>query len=255
MLGTMTSISAERLRDKEVEELLDRIDNERDRFEDQLDSKLKNSILRGPTGEVNVNRYLDDLQDNVDKMKERFKSEYAASAEVTTVLRQASDIHRYMSTLPADYDGRSEWNKLSASLGELAAVYGTTLPVAEGHQARRLNDLEVEKTAEELAASADRFKSELDSSLRKDTTIDQATREAAVREADGLKESAKKLDDVVDDKRPASGEAQALLDHAARMRAAASGRTLSSGAQSAWSAIESGLEKVAQAFNMPVGRK
>ena len=44
--------SAERKNDNDVKELLERIDNERDRFEDQLDGTLKRSIVRGPRGEV-----------------------------------------------------------------------------------------------------------------------------------------------------------------------------------------------------------
>ena len=108
------------------------VDENRDRFEDQLDGKLKQSILRGPRGEVNVGEFLDDLQANVDKMKDRFTPQYAASAEVTAVLRQGTDIQRYMSTQPPDFDGASEWNRLSASLGQLAAVYGAPWPLSEG---------------------------------------------------------------------------------------------------------------------------
>jgi hypothetical protein len=243
--------SAERLTDKDIKQLLERIDNERDRFEDQLDGKLKRSIIRGPGGEVDVERYLDDLQENVDKLKDRFTPQYGASAEVTTVLRQATDIQRYMSTLPANFDGASEWNRLAASLGELAANYGTTLPLPEGQQARRLNDGEVKKAAEEVAKGADQFKKDLDSSLKKDKTIDKATREASVKEADGFKQDAQKLASLVGDSRPASGEAKALLDSAARIRAAASGRALSPAAQTAWGSVEGGLSKVALAFGLP----
>ena len=250
-IGVAPSAAADRLNDKDVKALMVRVDENRDRFEDQLDGKLKHSIIRGPGGEVDVGQYLDDLQANVDKMKDRFTSQYAASAEVTTVLRQGSDIQRYMSTLPPDFDGKSEWNKLASSLGELAAVYGTTLPVPEGHQARRLNDAEVKKASEALAKSADTFKKELDSSLKKDNTVDKATREAAVKEAAGLKEDAQKVGSLVGDGRPASGEAQALLQRAGTVKAAMSGRTLSPAAQSAWRTFESGLGKVAQAFGMP----
>ena len=243
--------SAERLNDKDIKQLLERIDNERDRFEDQLDGKLKRSIIRGPGGEVNVEKYLDDLQENVDKLKDRFTPPYAASAEVTTVLRQASDIQRYMSTLPPDFDGASEWNRLAASLGELAANYGTSLPLPEGRQARRLNDGELRKAADDIAKGADRFKKELDSSLKKDKTIDKTTREASVKEAEEVKEDAQKLASLVADGRPASGEAQALLQNAASVRAATSGRTLSSSAQTAWGSVESGLDKVSLAFGIP----
>ena len=94
------------------------------------------------------------------------------------MLRQATDIQRYMSTLPPNFDGASEWTRLAASLGELAANYGTTLPLPEGAQARRMNDGELKKAAEDVAKSADQFKKDLDSSLKTDKTIDVATREA-----------------------------------------------------------------------------
>ena len=254
VLWTLVAASvaaADRPSDKDVKALLERIDQERDRFEDQLDGETKRSILRGPGGEVTVERYLDDLQENVDRLKDRFKPEYAASAEATTVLRQGSDIQRFMSTKPPNFDGASEWNRLATSLGHLAAAYGTTFPVSEGQQARRFNDREVEKAANELATSADRFKRELDSALKNDKTIDKPTREAAVKEVDGLKQDAKRLGSVVSDGRPASGEAKAVLDRAAGLRTAASGRTLSPAAKTAWSSVEGAIDKVAQAFNLP----
>ena len=134
--------SAERKNDEDVKQMIERIDEERDRFEDQLDGTLKRSIVRGPRGEVNVERYLDDLQENVDDLKERFKPDYTASTEVTTILRQGSDIQRFMGAQKPNFDGASEWNRLAASLGELATAYGTAFPMGEGQTARRLNDAE-----------------------------------------------------------------------------------------------------------------
>jgi hypothetical protein len=244
--------AADRPSDRDVEQLLERIDHDRDRFEDQLDGKLKRSVIRGPDREVSVERYLDDLQDNVDKLKERFSAQYAASAEATTVLRQGSDIQRYMATLPAGVDGASEWNRLAGSLGELAAAYGTSFPLPEGQQARRLNDREVRAAADGVAESADRFKKELDSSLKKDKTIDKATREAAVKDAEAVKKAAEQLASAVGDGRPASGEAKALLGAVSAVRTASAARTLSPAAQSAWQVVDGGVGKVAQAFGLGV---
>jgi hypothetical protein len=244
------AVAAERLNDKDVKQLIEQVNNDRDRFEDQLDGKLKRSIIRGPGGEVNVERYLDDLQENVNKLKDRFASQYAASAEVTTILRQGSDIQGYMSTLPPDFNGASEWNRLSGNLGKLAAAYATTFPIAAGQQARRLNDAEVKKAAEDIGKAADQFKKELDSSLKKDKTVDAATRAAAVTAADGLKEDAKRLASLVGAGRPASGEAQALVQRATAVRAASSARALTPAAKTAWGSVEGGLDQVGQAFGL-----
>jgi hypothetical protein len=242
---------ADRPRDKDVKQLIERIDHERDRFEDQLSGQLKHSVIRGPSGEVDVARYLDDLQDNIGKLKDRFTAEYAASEEATVVLRQASDIQRFISAQPPNFDGASEWNRLAGSLSELAAVYGTSFPISAGQQARRMNDREVKSSVEGVAKSADRFKNELDDSLKKDKTVDKAARETAVRSAEGLKKDAERLASTIDDEKPASGEAKALLQQASAIRAASSAHALSPAAQASWASVEGGLDKVAQAFSLP----
>ena len=243
-------VAAERMSDKAVRDLIVRIDNERDRFEDHLDGKFKHSIVRGDKGEVDVEHYLDDLQENVKKLEDRFKGEYAASAEVTTVLRQGSDIQRYMATLPPDFNGASEWNRLSSSLKELAAAYSTTFPMPEGQTARRYNDDEVKAAAKGVAKSADEFKKQLESSLKANASIDAATRSAAVQDVDTLKQKADKLASTVGDDKPASGEAQAVLDQAAKIRGFTGGHPPSPAAQSAWAPVQENLDRVAQAFGL-----
>jgi hypothetical protein len=251
VLVAAQGVPADRLTDKDVKELIERVDEERDRFEDQLDGDLKRSILRGPGGEVHVERYLDDLQENVDRLKERFTPQYAASQEATTVLRQASDIHRYMSTQAPNFKGASEWNRLSSSLSQLAAVYGTALPIPAGQLARRINDRELRQAADNVAKNADRFKKELDSALKKDKSIDKATRDAAVSEAEALKQDAKTLSSRIGEGKPASGEARQVVERAAKIGAAAAAKPLSPAAQSAWSAVGSSLDTVAQGFGLP----
>jgi len=243
-------VAAERMSDKAVRDLIVRIDNERDRFEDHLDGKFKHSIVRGDKGAVDVEHYLDDLQEKVKNLEDRFKGEYAASAEVTTVLRQGSDIQRYMATLPPDFNGASEWNRLSSSLKELAAAYSTTFPMPEGQTARRYNDDEVKAAAKGVAKSADEFKKQLESSLKANASIDAATRSAAVQDVDTLKQKADKLASTVGDDKPASGEAQAVLDQAAKIRGFTGGHPPSPAAQSAWAPVQENLDRVAQAFGL-----
>ena len=251
MPDAAAAAAADRSTDKDVKALIERIDHERDRFEDQLDGELKHSILRGPGGEVHVERYLDDLQENIKKLKERFSTDYAASAEVTAVLRQGGDISRFIASKPPNFDGASEWNRLAASLSQLAAVYGTRMPVPDGQVARRVNDREVKGTTTQIAKDADHFKEELEASLKRDASVNKPTREAAATAVEDLKADAKRLGSLAGEGRPASGEARALLDRAAVIRSTIGGRTLSPQAQAAWGAIETSLDTVAWAFGLP----
>ena len=58
----MTAFAQDRLTDRDVKALVARIEDGRDKFDDALDSDLKNKVLRGPNGEVNVKNFLDDFQ-------------------------------------------------------------------------------------------------------------------------------------------------------------------------------------------------
>jgi hypothetical protein len=243
--------AAARLTDSQVKDLLTRVDDDRDRFEDQLDGKMKHSVLRGPNGEVDVSKFLDDLQENVDKMKGRFENDYSAGSEVATVLRQGSAVQRFMSTQAPNMKGASEWNRLATSLSELAIVYGTTFPVPEGAAVRRIGDHEIADAASKMADAADQFRKRLDDSLKLETHIPQASREAAVAEANGLKKDADALADRLKDHKPASGEAVALLQRAGRIEKTALTLSLPSSAVDAWKAVLPPLSTIANGFNLP----
>ena len=134
----------------------------RDKFEGNLDGQFKGSTIRGPTGEMRVAGALQDYQDNTQKLKDRFTSDYSASAEVATVLKQSTAIDTFMQGAPSSMKGRTEWDSQTTNLKQLAAAYGTTFPLPDGATVRRMNDKETAAAASDVADAADRFKSDLD---------------------------------------------------------------------------------------------
>lgn len=238
--------AADRPTDKDVKHLIEQVNTDRDRFEDQLDGSLKHSVLRSPTGETNVAKYLDDLQTNVGNVKQRFSPTYSASSEVTTVLRQGSDIQRFMATQPPNFKGASEWNRLASSLGSLAAAYGTTFPLAESASARRMNDRELQQTCESVANAANPLKNALAAAMK----TDKAASKGAQQGVNALKAAAKALASRLGDGKPASGEARALMDRAAAVRTVAAGPTLTPAGQAAWEAVQGGVAKIADGFGL-----
>jgi len=251
VLVTLTAsplLAADRLTDKDVKSLVERIDDGRDKFEDNLDDKLKHSIVRGPEGEANIDKYLDDFKQNVDKLKDRLNGNYAASAEAATVLRQASTIDRYMQQQPSDTKGKSEWNRLAADLKTLAHAYGADFPLAPNAPVRRMGDGEVAAAANQISEGAEQLKKALNNDLKKDKTIDKATREQIVGEADQLSKDARTLRDRVKDGDPSSAEAASVLDRASRIRTFMEGHNGLPTATGAWSDLAAKLTMISSAF-------
>jgi hypothetical protein len=210
--------AADRLADKDVKALVARIEQGRDRFDDALDDRVKQDIVRGPSGEVKVEHFLNDFQENIDRVEERLKPDYAASAEVATLLRQATIIDTAFRRQPGGIRGESEWNRLTTDLKTLAMAYGASFPLNENATVRRIGDRELSDAIEEVAETAGRLKKSLDNELKRDKAVDKATRESAVAEADQLAKDAKALRNRVKDGNPSSAEADQLLVGAAKMR-------------------------------------
>jgi hypothetical protein len=236
----------ERQSDKDVKQIIEDVNQARDRFEDQLDGKLKSSTLRGERGEVNVEKYLDDLQESVKRLKDRFNENYAASKEVEAVLRQGSDINTYMKAQPNDLKGQSEWDRMAQQLGRLADAYGATFPLPPGAAVRRINDKEAAETAEQVAKAADQLKKQVNN----DASLTKAAKDAVKEDLDTLIEQAKQVKSRAAGSKPATAEVRDLVIMAGKIGTFVQQNTLGPGVASAWQAIQTPMTKLQQAYGM-----
>jgi hypothetical protein len=243
-------VAADRLTDKDVKALVARIEDGRDKFDNALDSKFKNSVLRGSGGEVDVKRFLNTFQESIDRLEESLKPGYAGSTEAGTLLREGSALDRYFRAQPGGTPGESEWNRLATDLRVLAAAYGADFPVSDGATFRRLGDREVSDAVKLFGESAHQVKKALDSDLKKNPSIDKASREAIVGEADQLEKDAKTLRDRLNDGKPSSAEADQVLTGAAKLRTFVDAHPMPA-ASAAWSDASQHIAKIAAAYRVP----
>ena len=117
-----------RLYDKDVKQLLDQSKQSYERFWDALDSQIKNTTFKGPTGEWVVKKIDEDYRKMIDTARDRFNDSYSASTEVAAILREATRTQTYVSQKGPGMKGASEWQAHAAVLGQLAAAYGGGLP-------------------------------------------------------------------------------------------------------------------------------
>jgi hypothetical protein len=234
-----------RLPDKDVKALIEQVGENRDKFHDNLASDIKSAKIRRPDREVDVSAFLDDYKDNVNKAKDRFTDDYAASSEVAEVLRQATIIDTFLKNSPATTKGRSEWDLEAASLKSLAQAYGTTFPTPDGAPVRRINDKETAAAAEALANSADHFKNNLD----KDSTIPALQKDAAKKDAEALKKLADTVKSRTEDGKPATAEFQQLMTQMAKVQSWVDMHPVPAAAAD-WQDAQKQMTKLRQAFGM-----
>jgi hypothetical protein len=240
-------LAADRLTDRDVKALVDRIEKGRDKFDDALDDKLKHSIVRGPNGEVNVDAFLNDFQKNIDRLEERLKPDYAASAEAGTLLRQATVIDAFFRQQPPGTRGESEWNRLATDMKALAKAYGADFPLPDKAPIRRIGDRELASAIDNVAHTAEQLKKSLDNDLKKDAAMDKEARRSVVNDADQLAKDAKTLRDRVKKGEPSSAEADRFLADAGKLQSFIASHQVPSSA-SAWTNTGESIQTVSSAY-------
>jgi DNA repair exonuclease SbcCD ATPase subunit len=127
-LGPVASNLPYRITDKEVEELIRRIESQSDTFRHSLDSALDRSRLNNTRREDDINAFVKEFYKETKQLHDNFDSHRSTANDVRTVLDRASQIDQFMrrNRLRNDRDAQRDWARLRAHLEELAQVYNVS---------------------------------------------------------------------------------------------------------------------------------
>jgi hypothetical protein len=114
-----------RVSDRDVEELIHRIETQSDVFRKSLDSALDKSRLDGTRQEDDINSFVKEFYKETKRLHEHFDSHKSTAGDVQTVLNRAAQIDQFMrrNRLKHDKEAQKEWLQLRVNLDELARVY------------------------------------------------------------------------------------------------------------------------------------
>jgi len=135
LLLVLTSLSAVaqaqdapyRISDRQVEQLLHRLEKDSDRFRKSLDSSLDRSRLDGTKREDDINAFVKGYDKETANLYHRFKDHKSVASDVQSVLDRAAEIDRFV----ARHEFRSgraqrDWAAVRADLDQLAQAYNVT---------------------------------------------------------------------------------------------------------------------------------
>jgi hypothetical protein len=234
---------SERLTDKDIKALIETIEQDRNRFNDSVDDKMKNVWYRSVKGEVKIALVLENFIKNVNAMKERFTKDYSASAEAASMLQQASIIDSFFKEHPGTKSA-TEWEHLAVDLRALANAYGTEFPLPDGAIVRRINDKETATAADSLIRTTNQFKKE----ISRDKTLAEELKETYKHNAEELIKQAVTVRARSWDSKTATEEAKSIMDLAVQIEQSLERDQTSSSITSAWKAMQASLQKLRSAF-------
>jgi archaellum component FlaC len=117
-----------RVDDKQVEELIHRIEAQSDVFRKSLDSALDQSRLDGTRREDDINSFIKEFYNETKRLHDHFDAHKSTASDVQTVLNRAAQIDQFMrrNRLQRDREAQREWLELRAQLDELARLYNVS---------------------------------------------------------------------------------------------------------------------------------
>jgi hypothetical protein len=124
--GPLDSDIPYRLSDKEVEQIIHRIESESDRFRSSLDSALDKSRFNGSRREDDINAFVKDFYSETKRLHDHFDAHKSTGADVQSVLDRAARIDDFMRRYRLTSKAQNDWSTLRTNLEELARVYNVT---------------------------------------------------------------------------------------------------------------------------------
>jgi hypothetical protein len=125
-LGAVAADLPYRISDKEVEEIIHRIESQSDAFRKSLDAALDKSRLDGTRREDDINAFVKNFYNETKRLHDNFDHHRSTSSDVHLVLDSAAQIDQFMRRNKLKKQAQKDWSKLRANLDELARVYNVT---------------------------------------------------------------------------------------------------------------------------------
>ena len=132
-----------RVSDRQISDILHRLERNSGRFRNSLDASLDRSRTDGTRAEDDINAFVRDFDNSVEQLKQRFNDRRSVSADVETVLQKAAVIDNFMGR---NFAARSEndWVAVKTDLDALAGAYGVgwqwNQQTSDGYRNRDRND-------------------------------------------------------------------------------------------------------------------
>ncbi|MCA1566025.1 MAG: hypothetical protein LC803_10390 [Acidobacteria bacterium] len=121
--GVRAQGRAYRVSQRQMQQLLRRIETRADRFSNSLENALDRSRANGTTREDEVNKLLTDFEQATDQLRDRFNRNRSSEMDIQLVLQRAALLDSFMRDNRLANRAERDWSMLRTDLDQLARIY------------------------------------------------------------------------------------------------------------------------------------
>ncbi|HEX3086758.1 MAG TPA: hypothetical protein VHP99_19630, partial [Pyrinomonadaceae bacterium] len=161
-----------RIADRRVSGMLQRLEQSSNRFHTSLNLALVNGRVDQTRPQNDINTFEPAFSSAVDQFTDRFTHHQAAPDDVQNILQKALPVNGFMSRNRLNPQVQNDWTAVRTDLTALANAYGVswqwnqqTLPPVMSSRSSRLSDTDLNQLIRRIAAGGDSFRSSLNAAF------------------------------------------------------------------------------------------
>jgi hypothetical protein len=126
LAGNVRAQEPYRLSEREMKDLLSRIDKQSEVFRGSLKRAMNHSRFDDTKAEDRINDFVKGFSEATERLKHRYSDKRTASADVEEVLNRAARIDDFMTRHQLSPRAESDWAALRTNLDALAEAYNVS---------------------------------------------------------------------------------------------------------------------------------
>lgn len=241
-----------RMPDQVLKQQFEQVKKGLDRFIDGMNPQMRTAVLKGEQGEIDVKVVLNTLKDSMNQAKDRFSPGSAnAITETVTFLKNAKKFDKGLALRPGLSGADMKWADLTPELGKLAGAYGIDFATeSDAWTASRTNDKELESAVQLTRKGAEQLNKDVANLLKKDKTVDAATKTAAATKISGLATAAKSLEDALKSKIDSVNAVTRVLEARTDVASFMDSTAAVAAAKPSWGRTNGSVDTIAKAYGV-----
>ncbi len=257
----ITAVQAQRrpyrMTDRQVGDLIQRVETSADRFRATVDRVLDRTRYDGTRAEDNINSFIQNFETATDQLRDRFNRRVSVASDVERVLQQANYIDSFMLNNRLNQRAHADWTQVRTDLNALASAYavnwrwnqqGTIGGGTTSGLPYRVGDPQLRQLIRRIENRTDTFRASVDTALdrsRYDGTRAENNINTFIRDFEVATDA---LRDRFNSRNSAAGDVENVLQRAAYIDEFMRRNNLTPRAENQWSLLRTDLNELASAL-------